>query len=85
MATQVIFAPGATTSNVSLPAWAPDIMSMPTTTVTGWEIITGTTGAGLTTRATAYTTRTFNAKTTVGHSGLDVKVVYNKVNEFVRT
>lgn len=87
MATQVILSPGATTSNVSLPAWAPDIESMPTTTVAGWEILYGpTTGdLWLKTRATTFAARTFNTKVTVGSKDKSVVVVYNAVGDLVRT
>ena len=89
MAIEVLFIPGATTSNCSLPAWAPDIGCMPTTTVTGWEILSQAAGTTnnepATTCATAYTTRTFNMKVAAGAKDRWVKVTYNKVNEFVRT
>ena len=89
MAKQILIVPGATTSNVSLPAWAPDIASMPTTTVTGWEILAqapGTTNNEPTqTRATTFTARTFNTKVVVGAKDSWVAVVYNAVGELVRT
>ena len=85
MATQVTFSPGATTSNMTLPAWAPDIASMPTTTVAGWEILQGSTIGYAKTRATAFTARTFNAKVTVGRRARPVVVVYNAVDDLIRT
>jgi len=88
MAVEITFIPGATTSNCSLPAFAPDIGSMPTTTVAGWDIIyPGMTSIAKynATRATAYTARTFNAKTVVGKSDHPVTVKYNAIDEFVRT
>ncbi|MBW2077890.1 MAG: hypothetical protein JRI71_10155 [Deltaproteobacteria bacterium] len=90
MATQIMFVPGATTSNVSLPAWAPDIADIPTTTIAGWgilaQVIGGTTNVAPThTHATEFTTRTFNAKVVVGEKDGWVSVVYNAVGELVRT
>jgi hypothetical protein len=60
---------------------------MPTTTVTGWEILYGpTTGdLWLKTRATTFAARTFNAKVTIGSKDKAVAVVYNAVGELVRT
>jgi len=87
MAVQVTFLPGASTSNCSLPAWASDIASMPTTTVAGWEVLEGTTNGEMTakSRATAYTARTFNSQVAVGSHRRAVTVVYNAVDGFCRT
>lgn len=91
MATQVTFVPGATTTNVSLPTWAPDIASMPTTTVAGWailyDLVAGTTASKPgQTRADSYTARTFklNATSVAGPSDRGITVIYNAVGEFCR-